>query len=152
MADRASVAIRIGGSLSPAFLPALCAAIETDGACIDWEGTPFDPALLDQRASLYLAGYDVAWGQFEAIERFCVDYHLLFARWAGGASGAFGSERAVFDGARVRSFAASDDDEILISAETVRGLGSFAAVMAHFAAAELDIPPLRMDGSNQDHR
>lgn len=52
---------------------------------------------------------------------------------------------------RVRSFAASDDDEFLISAETVRGLGSFAAVMAHFVAAELERSRLRMDGSYQDH-
>jgi hypothetical protein len=45
MADRVSVAIRIGGSLSPALLPDFCAAIESDGACIDWEGTPFDPEI-----------------------------------------------------------------------------------------------------------
>ena len=152
MADRVSVAIRIGGSLPLALLPAFCAAIESDGVCIDWEGTPFDPVLLDQGASLYLAAHDIAWGKFEAIERFCVEHHLLFARWACGAPGSFGPERVVFDGARVRSFAASDDDEILISAETVRGLGSFAAVMAHLAAAQLEMPPLRMGGSNQDHR
>lgn len=152
MSDRATAAIRIGGSLSLAFFPRFCAAIETDGACIDWEETPFDPALLDQEASLYLVGYDVALGRFEAIESFCVDHHLLFARWAGGASGSFGPERAVFDGTRVRSFAASDDDEILISAETVRDLGSFAAVLAHHAAAELEIPPLRLSSSNPGHR
>lgn len=43
MADRASVAIRIGGSLSPDLLPGFCAAVESDGACTDWEGTAFDP-------------------------------------------------------------------------------------------------------------
>lgn len=99
MADRASVAIRIGGSLSPDHLPGFCAAIESDGAFTDWEGT------------------------------------------------AFGPERVVFDGTTIRSFSASDDDEILISAETVRGLGSYAAVLSHLAAAELEIPPFRICGS-----
>ena len=66
--------------------------------------------------------------------------------------GASASKRAVVDSTRVRSYAVSDDDEIQISAETVRGLGSLAAVMAHFAAAGLEMPLLRMDGSNQDHR
>ena len=96
--------------------------------------------------TLTLAVHDVALGRFEAIETFCVDHALVFARWAGGAPGAFGPERVVFDGTTVRRFSASDDDEILISAETVRGLGSYAAVLSHLAAAELEIPPFRIDG------
>lgn len=147
MADRASVAIRIGGSLSPDLLPGFCAAVESDGAFTDWEGTAFDPDDLDPSVPLYLADHEVAWGRFEAIETFCVDHALVFARWAGGASGAFGPERVVFDGTTVRSFSASDDDEILISAETVRRLGSYAAVLSHLAAAELEIPLFRIDGA-----
>src|SRR3546814_12208022 len=80
------------------------------------------------------------------------DLALVFARWAGGASGAFGPERVVFDGTTVRSFSASDDDEILISAETVRRLGSYAAVLSHLAAAELEIPPFRIDGARSEER
>jgi hypothetical protein len=146
MADRVSVAIRIGGALSPDLLPALCAAIERDGACLDWEGSPFLPDEIDQTVPLYLADHEVAWGRFEAIETFCVDHHLVFSRWAGGAAGAFGPERVVFDGTTARSFTASDEDEILVSAETVRRLGSYAAVLAHITAAELEIPPLRVEG------
>ena len=97
--------------------------------------------------SLYLVGLEVAWGRFDAIEAFCIDHGLIFARWAGGASGSFGPERLVFDGTDSRSFTASDDDEILMSVEMVRGLGSYAAVLAHFAAADLKIPPFRADGS-----
>src|SRR3546814_19257510 len=104
------------------------------------------PDDLDPSVPLYLADHGVAWGRFEAIETFCVDHALVFARWAGGASGAFGPERVVFDGTTVRSFSASDDDEILISAETVRRLGSYAAVLSHLAAAELEIPPFRKIG------
>jgi len=44
MSDRVAVAIRTGGSLSPVLVRAFCAAIESDCACTDWEGTPFDPA------------------------------------------------------------------------------------------------------------
>ena len=54
MADRASVAIRIGGSLSPDLLPGFCAAVESDGAFTDWEGTAFDPDDLDTSVPLYL--------------------------------------------------------------------------------------------------
>src|SRR3546814_14783273 len=103
MADRASVAIRIGGSLSPDLVPGFCAAVESDGAFTDWEGTAFDPDDLDPSVPLYLADHEVAWGRFEAIETFCVDHALVFARWAGGASGAFGTARVVFDGTTVRS-------------------------------------------------
>jgi hypothetical protein len=63
-----------------------------------------------------LVGPEVAWGCFAAIEEFCADHGLLFARWAGGASGSFGAERVVFDGMELQSFAASEDDQILISA------------------------------------
>jgi hypothetical protein len=140
--DRASVAIRIGGSLSPDLLPGFCAAVENDGAFTDWEGTAFDPNVLDTSVLLYLDDHEVAWGRF-VLCRSCPDLRP----WAGGAPGAFGPERVVFDGATVRSFSASDDDEILISAETVRGLGSYAAVLSHLAAAELEIPPFRICGS-----
>lgn len=34
-----------------------------------------------------------------------------------------------------------------MSVETVRGLGIYTAVLAHFAAADLKIPPFRADGS-----
>lgn len=146
MADRVSVAIRIGGALPTDLLPTLCAAIERDGACLDWEGSPFVLGEIDQTVPLYLADHEVPWGRFEAIEAFCVEHHLLFSRWAGGAAGAFGPERVVFDGTTVRCFIASDDDEILVSAETIHRLGSYAAVLAHIAAAELEIPPFRVEG------
>src|SRR3546814_772183 len=146
-AVRSSVAFRIGGFLSPVLVPGFLAAVGSDGAFTDWEGTACDPDDLDPSVPLYLADHEVAWGRFEAIETFCVDHALVFARWAGGASGAFGPERVVFDGTTVRSFSASDDDEILISAETVRRLSSYAAVLSHLAAAELEIPPFRIDGA-----
>src|SRR3546814_1099140 len=98
MADRASVAIRIGGSLSPDLLPGFCAAVESDGAFTAWEGTAFDPYDPYRSVPLYLADHEVAWGWFEAIETLCVEHALVFARWAGGASVAIGPERVVFDG------------------------------------------------------
>jgi len=78
-----------------------------------------------------------------------VGHGLLFARWAGGAPGAVGPERLVFDGSTVRCFAASGDDEMLISLHTVLEFGSYPAVLAHFASTELVIPPLRIDGCGE---
>lgn len=60
----------------------------------------------------YLVGLEVA----PQIEEFCAYHGLLFARWAGGASGSFGAKRVVFDGMELQSFAAPEDDKILISA------------------------------------
>ncbi len=151
MADRTSVAIRIGGTLSPALLSAFCAAIESDGACTDWEGSAFVLDDLDPTVPLYLADHEVAWGRFEAIEAFCVDHGLVFARWSGGAAGAFGPERVVFDGKSVSSYASSDDDEILVSADTLRGLGNYPAVMSHIAAAEFVVPALRIEEAAEKH-
>jgi len=96
---------------------------------------------------LYLANHEIAWRRFEAIENFCLDQRLIFSCRAGSAPGAFGPERVVFDGSTVRSFAAYDNDEIMLLAETVCSQGNFTAAMAHLAAAELEIPPFRAGGS-----
>ncbi|MEB0303404.1 hypothetical protein QN348_21200, partial [Mucilaginibacter sp. 5C4] len=92
---------------------------------------------------LYLVAHEVAWGIFNEIEAFCQRQGLVYARWSGGAPGSFGPERVVCDGSgSVQHFAASDDDEVMISAELVRSLGSLAAITAYFDKAERVIPPL----------
>lgn len=86
-ADRASVAIRIGGSLFPDLLPGFSATVESYCAFTDWEGTAFDPDDLDTSVPLYLADHEVAWGRFEAIKAFCFDHALVFARWMAALLG-----------------------------------------------------------------
>ncbi|WP_052730547.1 hypothetical protein [Sphingomonas sp. SRS2] len=69
-------------------------------------------------------------------------------RWAGGAAGAFGPERVVFDGEASTCFTGSDDDVVLIGLEDVHRLGSFAAIEAHFARADFAVPPFAVTGDD----
>ena len=88
---------------------------------------------------------EVAWGRFDALEAFCVRHCLIFTRWSGGFPGAFGAERVVFDGlGRVTCFAATDDDVVMISRETIDLLGSMDAIRHHLDRADLTVPPLRV--------
>ncbi|MDI1297011.1 MAG: hypothetical protein PSY12_14220, partial [bacterium] len=51
---------------------------------------------------------------------------LPFARWSGAYCGQWGTERAVFTGAgKVQSYAADEDDYLLIGRCTVERLGSY---------------------------
>lgn len=62
MADRVSVTLRLGGTLSAARVPDLMAAITADDAGADWEG---EPVTLDRVAAgetLVLVGTEVALG------------------------------------------------------------------------------------------
>lgn len=142
MADRVSVAIKLGGMLPRAFLVGLLAAIADDGASTDWEGTEFSVSDLSVDQPLALMANEVAWGRFDAIEQFCRDNELVFSRWAGGCAGSFGPERVVFDREHEMSFAVTDDDEVMISYDDVRRLATLEAIEAHFAAADLTVPPL----------
>jgi len=142
MADRVSIAIKIGGQLQRFLLADLEAAINSDGASTDWEGSEFSGAELPVDQPLSLMANEVAWGRFEAIEQFCRDNQLIFARWAGGCAGSFGPERIVFNGIEEMTFAVTDDDEVMISRDDVRRLGSIVSIEAHFAAADLAVPPL----------
>lgn len=143
MADRVSASISIGGALASALLPDLIALIEDQGLSTEWDGEPVTPENLPHNAPLDLMAHEVAWGRFEELEAFCVTNALPFSRWSGGYSGQWGAERVVFSGSGdPASYAADEDDYILIGRCTVERLGSFAAVVAHFDAADLVVPPL----------
>lgn len=151
MADRVSTTIRIGGTLPLALLPALTRAIEDEAASIDWEGTSFSAESLDGDAPLVLMAHEVAWGQFGQLEQFCIDHQLCFARWSGGYAGSFGASRVLFDGTHdMHSFIASEDDEILISLDEVRRLGTISAIEDYFAVANAAIPPLTLTATDSN--
>ncbi|MDR7156153.1 hypothetical protein J2W40_002991 [Sphingobium xenophagum] len=44
----------------------------------------------------------------------------------------------------MQSYAADEDDYILICRCTVDRLGSYEAILAHFAAGDFAVPPLRL--------
>lgn len=59
-------------------------------------------------------------------------------------------ERVVFTGSgEPASFAADEDDHILIGRDTVDRLGSIEAIRAHFDAADFVAPPLIVAGRSQ---
>lgn len=143
MADRVSASIALGGTLPAALLPDLLAAIECEGLSTEWDGAPFAADQLPTDGPFMLMAHDVAWGCFRELEAFCVENRLPFARWSGGCPGAWGAERTVFTGTgEPQCFAADEDDYVLIGRCTAERLGSFAAIIAHFDAADAAIPPL----------
>lgn len=143
MADRVSASITIGGTLPPALLPDFIALIEQQCLSTEWGGEPFTASDLTGTAALELMAHEVAWGRFEELEAFCVKNALPFSRWSGAHPGQWGAERVVYSGSgEPRSYAADEDDYILIGRCTAERLGSFAAIVAHFDAADFAVPPL----------
>jgi len=147
MADRVSASIIIGGNLPAALLLDLVRLIGDEGLSTDWDGSDFAASDLPGDGPLRLMAHEVAWGRFDGLEAFCVANGLPFARWAGAYSGQWGAERVVFTGSgESQSYVADEEDFILIGRETVERLGSFAAIIAHFNAADFEVPPLRATG------
>lgn len=143
MADRVSASITIGGTLSSALLPEFITLIEQEGLSTEWDGEPFTVRDLSEGAALDLMAHEVAWGRFEAFEVFCVKDALPFSRWSGAYPSQWGTERVVFSGSdEPQSFAADEDDYILIGRCTAERLGSYAALIEHFNAADFAVPPL----------
>lgn len=143
MADRVSASITIGGALPSALLPDFIALIEQHCLSTEWDGEAFTPSDLTGNAALELMAYEVAWGRFEELEAFCVKNALPFSRWSSAYPGQWGAERVVYSGSgEPRSYAADEDDYILIGRCTTERLGDFAAIIAHFDAADFAVPPL----------
>ena len=151
MVDRVSASITIGGTLPAAVLPDLLATIEGEGLSTEWDGEPFAADQLPQDAPLILMAHEVAWGRFEQLEAFCVVNALPFARWSGAYAGEWGAERVVFTGSGdPQCFAADEDDYVLLGRCTAERLGSYAAIIAHFDAADFVIPPLVVTADDKE--
>ena len=147
MADRVSATITIGGNLPADQLLELAAIINGEGLSTDWDGEDFTVSQLVPGRALTLMAHEVAWGRFEDLESFCVTEHLPFVRWSGAYSGQWGAERVVFTGSgEPASFAADEEDHILVDRGTIDLLATIEAVRAHFDAADFVVPPLHVDG------
>lgn len=143
MADRVPVAVTIGGTITAAQYCELSALIQLEGMSIEWDGAPFEPDHRTEGEALRLFAHEVAWGRVEPVEDWCVANSVPFARWSGGYAGSWGPERIVYAGAgSPASFIADEEDRILIDRPTVERLGSIEALLGHFDAADLTIPPL----------
>jgi hypothetical protein len=143
MADRVSATIIIGGTMSVATFALLSRVIVDEDLSTDWEGTRFTGTDMPQGEPLSLFATEVAWGRFEELENYCARTGIPFRRWSGGCGGSFGPERAVFTGSGdIQLFVVDEDDEVVIGRGTVEKLGSIAAILGHFDAADFVVPPL----------
>ncbi|MBJ7441932.1 MAG: hypothetical protein JHD35_23345 [Sphingopyxis sp.] len=147
MADRVSASITIGGNLPAALRDRFIAVIQSEGLSTEWDGEPFAPSDLPDGKPLELMAHEVAWGRFEELETFCIELGLPFARWSGAHPSQWGAERLVFTGSgEPQSYAADEDDYILMGRCTAERLGSMDAIRAHFDAADFAIPTLVVAG------
>jgi len=92
--------------------------------------------------------HEVAWGRFEGLEEWCTADSVPFARWSGAYGSEWGAERVVFTGSGApTSFAADEDNDVMIGREAAERLGSMQAIRAQFDAADFAVPPLIIGGS-----
>ena len=142
MADRVSASITIGGTVTPAVYAELADTIAAEGLSTEWDGEPFEADQRTKGEPLRLFAHEVAWGRFEELEAWCVERRIPFARSSGAYGGQWGAERVVFSGVgEPVSYAADEDDCIMIGRDTVERLGSIEAIRAHFDAADVEGRP-----------
>ena len=142
MGDRASVHISIGGSLPLEYLEAFAAHAENYDLRVEWDGEPFDPAVLPEGEPLELYGTELNGGQIPDIDAFCADHGLPFRRWSGGCIGAFLPEIVLFDGqGSLRDYTASEDEYLLFPPSWILGFKRLRDLKREIARAELTIPP-----------
>lgn len=145
MADRVSVSITIGGGLAVSQRDRLVELANDQRLSLEWDGPAFDATQLPADGALTLCAHEIAWGRLDDLEAFCVEQRLAFTRWSGGLSGSFDPERTVFTGSgEPQNFGASEDDYVMIGRHTAETLGSYAAIIANFDAADFVVPPLRV--------
>ncbi|PZU06524.1 MAG: hypothetical protein DI605_18965 [Sphingomonas sp.] len=145
MADRVSATITIGGTVPAALLADFIALVVGEGLSTEWDGPEFAESELRGDDPLQLMAHEVAWGRFEELEAFCAANALPFARWSGAYGGEWGAERVVFKGdGEPRSYIADEEDRILVDLATIEQLSTIDNIHAHFAAADIVIPPLRV--------
>jgi hypothetical protein len=150
VADRVSASITIGGLLPRSTYAELVEHIHAEGLATEWDGEPFEAGHRSMGAPLNLYAHEVAGGCFDALESWCVQNRLPFARWSGGYAGQWGPERVIYRGeGTLASYVVTEDDEVVIARGTIEQLGSLEAVLAHFDAADFAVPPLAVDGDDQ---
>ena len=149
MVDRVSASITLGGTLSSEDFAHLLKLIADEDLSPEWDGEAFDPADRAPGQSLTLHAHEVAWGRFDALERWCISRQVPFARWSGAFSGECGGERVVFEGGTEPEYYAADEvDEVVITRRMVEKLGTIEAILAYFDAADVTIPPLVVEGDD----
>ena len=147
MADRVFASIRIGGVLTASDFADLSRLIADEDLAFEEADEPFAPDHRVVGEPLRLYAHDVAWGRITELEAWCVAKRLPVARWSGSCVAQWSAERVVFTGADDPcSYMTDEDDRVVIDRATVMRLGSVDAIIAHFEAADVEVPPLVVEG------
>lgn len=125
-------------------------SIRAEGLATEWDGELFDTDHRTVGTPLNLFAHEVAGGCFDALESWCVQNRLPFARWSGGYAGQWDPQRVIHRGEGIlSSYVVTDDDVVVIAREAIERLGSLDAVSAHFDDADFAVPPLAVEGDDQ---
>jgi len=157
MADRCAASITIGGKIAIEIIPGLLSAISDEGLSTEFDGPKFHPDELISGESLSLHAYEVSWGAFNILEKFCRTHSIPFSRWTGTCAGAWGCTRTVYRGNAheennlLDEYDVSDDDSILLGQQLAEHLGSYKAIIDHLNRAEFKVPPLVIE-QNHAHK
>ncbi|WP_454883433.1 hypothetical protein [Sphingomonas oryzagri] len=147
MADRVSASITIGGALDADRYAELANMIAAEGLSIEWDGEPFETHHRTIGEPLTLHALEVAWGYFSDLEAWCVSVELPFVCWSGGYPTQWGPSRVIFRGTgEPETYTADEDEQVILCRETIERLGSYAAIIAYFEAADFEPPVLWVTG------
>ena len=151
MGDRAPVHITIGGALPREHLEAFAAHAAGYDLRTEWDGEPFDPAVLPEDEPLELYGTELNGGQISEIDAFCAEHGLPFRRWSGGCLGAYLPEIILFDGqGPMRDYTASEDEYVLFPPSWIKSFTRLRDLKREIARAELTIPAFVVTGGASD--
>lgn len=143
MGDRASVHITIGGALPREHLEEFAMRVADYDLRTEWDGEPFDPALLPEGEPLELYGMELNGGLVDDLDAFCTQHRLTFRRWSGGCLGAFLPEIVIYDGTgKVRVYTASEDEYVVFSPTDIKAFKRMRDLRLAIARAEITVPPL----------
>ena len=147
MADRVSASITIGGALDADLYAELALVIRGEGLSVEWDGPDFEPYHRTIGEPLTLHALEVAWGHVGDLEAWCVSEGMPFVRWSGGYPCQWGPSRVVFRGSgETESYAADEDEQVVLGRQTIEELGSYAAILDHFERAAFEPPALWIEG------
>src|SRR3546814_1879123 len=147
MADRVPESIQIGVNSSAAVFAELLHIIAFEGLAPEWGGEPFDAESRVVGQPLALFDESCAWGKIDNLETFCVEHGLPFVRWSGSYPGEWSPERLIFRGnGTVDSYMVDESDRVLLDRRLLDDLGSIAAALAYFHAAEFEVPQVGVEG------
>ncbi len=133
MGDRTSVQITIGGDLPRSLVGELVDLCQAERLMVDW----FEPVgaadIVMSQDGLTLGAHEVSGTNFDELEPWLVEHKMPYRKsWDAGIG--FGAGGEFFDGEDTVEFSGGEaGSPIALDEHRIRELGSYDAVLAHFA-------------------